>query len=54
MRVDQGIKARFRVVDFNLLCFIERGCFDKPCGFIIAPLTACKTIHKKQPKLSFP
>jgi hypothetical protein len=24
MRVDQGIKARFRVVDFNLLCFIER------------------------------
>jgi hypothetical protein len=30
MRVDQGVKARFRVVDFNLLCFIERVALINP------------------------
>jgi hypothetical protein len=30
MRLDQGVKARFRAVDFNLLCFIERVALINP------------------------
>jgi hypothetical protein len=30
MRVDQKAKARFRVVDFNLLCVIERVALINP------------------------